>query len=149
MNDGVLDSVKCNAHLSQWNTRGPYDIIGVNKGAFSFPLMLQCSATLTNAVQRPCLLLRFAVYSSSIIILNKFLLSFWTFIGTIDNEELGTVMRSLGHQPTEEEIEDMIREVRMPLIAVMRFSFGAIAKSLTSLLSPTGRQGWEWDNRLC
>jgi Ca2+-binding EF-hand superfamily protein len=31
--------------------------------------------------------------------------------GTIDNEELGTVMRSLGHQPTEEEIEDMIREV--------------------------------------
>ena len=34
------------------------------------------------------------------------------FSGTIDNEELGTVMRSLGHQPTEEEIEDMIREVR-------------------------------------
>mmetsp|Transcript_1314 Transcript_1314/g.2033 ORF Transcript_1314/g.2033 Transcript_1314/m.2033 type:complete len:149 (+) Transcript_1314:117-563(+) len=30
--------------------------------------------------------------------------------GTIDNDELGTVMRSLGHQPTEEEIEDMIRE---------------------------------------
>lgn len=32
--------------------------------------------------------------------------------GTIDSDELGTVMRSLGHQPTEEEIEDMIREVR-------------------------------------
>jgi hypothetical protein len=31
--------------------------------------------------------------------------------GTIDSDELGTVMRSLGHQPTEEEIEDMIREV--------------------------------------
>jgi hypothetical protein len=34
--------------------------------------------------------------------------------GTIDADELGTVMRSMGHQPTEEEIEDMIREVRMP-----------------------------------
>ncbi|OEU22277.1 calmodulin [Fragilariopsis cylindrus CCMP1102] len=30
--------------------------------------------------------------------------------GTIDSEELGTVMRSLGNQPTEEEVEDMIRE---------------------------------------
>ena len=32
--------------------------------------------------------------------------------GTIDADELGTVMRSMGHQPTEEEVEDMIREVR-------------------------------------
>jgi calmodulin len=31
--------------------------------------------------------------------------------GTIDAHELGTVMRSLGHQPTDEDIEDMIREV--------------------------------------
>jgi calmodulin len=30
--------------------------------------------------------------------------------GTIDNDELGTVMRSLGYQPSEEEIEDMMRE---------------------------------------
>mmetsp|Transcript_25911 Transcript_25911/g.55467 ORF Transcript_25911/g.55467 Transcript_25911/m.55467 type:complete len:150 (+) Transcript_25911:137-586(+) len=30
--------------------------------------------------------------------------------GTIDSEELGTVLRSLGNQPTEEEVEDMIRE---------------------------------------
>jgi len=30
--------------------------------------------------------------------------------GTIDADELGTVLRSLGHQPTEEEVEDMIRE---------------------------------------
>mmetsp|Transcript_4483 Transcript_4483/g.12680 ORF Transcript_4483/g.12680 Transcript_4483/m.12680 type:complete len:153 (-) Transcript_4483:127-585(-) len=30
--------------------------------------------------------------------------------GTIDADELGTVMRSLGHQPTDEDIEDMIRE---------------------------------------
>lgn len=33
--------------------------------------------------------------------------------GTIDANELGTVMRSLGHQPTEEEIQDMINEVRL------------------------------------
>ena len=32
-------------------------------------------------------------------------------VGTIDTEELGTVMRSLGHQPTEEEVQDMINEV--------------------------------------
>jgi hypothetical protein len=32
-------------------------------------------------------------------------------LGTIDAAELGTVMRSLGHQPTEEEVEDMINEV--------------------------------------
>jgi len=30
--------------------------------------------------------------------------------GTIDNEELGTVLRSLGNQPTDEDVEDMIRE---------------------------------------
>lgn len=30
--------------------------------------------------------------------------------GTIDSHELGTVLRSLGHQPTEDEIEDMMKE---------------------------------------
>lgn len=30
--------------------------------------------------------------------------------GTIDAEELGTVLRSLGNQPTDEEVEDMIKE---------------------------------------
>eukprot|EP00536_Pseudo-nitzschia_multiseries_P002086 jgi/Psemu1/235350/estExt_Genewise1.C_280011 len=30
--------------------------------------------------------------------------------GTIDSEELGGILRSLGNQPTEEEIEDMMRE---------------------------------------
>jgi calmodulin len=30
--------------------------------------------------------------------------------GTIDSEELGTVLRSLGNQPTDEDVEDMIRE---------------------------------------
>lgn len=41
-----------------------------------------------------------------------FILSFFPrLVGTIDNEELGTVLRSLGNQPTDEEVEDMIREV--------------------------------------
>jgi len=31
--------------------------------------------------------------------------------GTIDSDELGSVMRSLGHQPTEAEVQDMINEV--------------------------------------
>ena len=35
--------------------------------------------------------------------------------GTIDNEELGTVLRSLGNQPTDEDVEDMIREVCVQL----------------------------------
>jgi Ca2+-binding EF-hand superfamily protein len=38
-------------------------------------------------------------------------LALFLFAGTIDKTELGTVMRSLGHQPTEEEVEDMINEV--------------------------------------
>jgi len=33
--------------------------------------------------------------------------------GTIDSDELGSVMRSLGHQPTEAEVQDMINEADM------------------------------------
>lgn len=31
--------------------------------------------------------------------------------GTIDSDELGTVMRSMGLQPSDEDVLDMIREV--------------------------------------
>lgn len=45
--------------------------------------------------------------------MNVFFVSSSHFVflsGTIDAEELGTVLRSLGNQPTDEEVEDMIKE---------------------------------------
>jgi hypothetical protein len=39
-------------------------------------------------------------------------------------------MRSLGHQPTEEEVEDMIREVRDLLVVCVSVQPSSVLKSL-------------------
>jgi len=38
-------------------------------------------------------------------------LSFWEFAGSISIKELGTIIQSLGQNPTEAELQDMINEV--------------------------------------
>jgi calmodulin len=48
-----------------------------------------------------------------------FLFSWISPEGTIDSLELGTVLRSLGHQPSEEEVDDMIKEVCVMLLRCM------------------------------
>jgi len=42
--------------------------------------------------------------------------------GTITTKELGTVMRSLGQNPTEAELQDMINEVRVDVHPVCRLA---------------------------
>lgn len=51
------------------------------------------------------------------------LFHFLTFIGTITTKELGTVMRSLGQNPTEAELMDMIQEVSNASLLAIVLSF--------------------------
>ena len=55
------------------------------------------------------------------------------FTGTIDATELGTVMRSLGHQPTEEEVEDMIYQVCQNNKIVVDVCYMSIFRNLNLL----------------
>ena len=70
------------------------------------------------------------------------------FLGTIDADELGTVMRSLGHQPTEEQVQDMINEVGMdemkPESAVKQYS-RAHKPTVHFLITCVGGRGWQWN----
>ena len=54
---------------------------------------------------------RYRVLSSGAITYNFFTSFLTDGDGTITTKELGTVMRSLGQNPTEAEIQDMINEV--------------------------------------
>jgi Ca2+-binding EF-hand superfamily protein len=56
-----------------------------------------------------------SIFAEAVIIYTEFKEAFSLFDkdgdGTITTKELGTVMRSLGQNPTEAELQDMINEV--------------------------------------
>ena len=57
-----------------------------------------------------------------------------TYAGTITTKELGTVMRSLGQNPTEAELMDMIQEVNLCIYKMFICSGSAYFRSLTLYL---------------
>ena len=48
--------------------------------------------------------------------------------GTIDSKELSTVLKSMGYNPTKEEIQDMVDEVAIALISRSKTIFCASVK---------------------
>lgn len=71
--------------------------------------------------------------------------------GTITTKELGTVMRSLGQNPTEAELQDMINEVdadgngtidfpEFLNLMARKMKVGSLAESAASLCNPLQEQ---------
>lgn len=83
--------------LDQISTNLKFDV-------FSFPCLLIFDDWVDESFE--CLTLLGLIFMTFLIFLMMF-----SFIGCITIEELATVIRSLGQNPSEEELHDMIREV--------------------------------------